>query len=363
MTVEFIPTTAHGRAASRRERPRPGIEGMSSDAPRTLQPPRFTLAEWWQLVNDVKDTSYRRTRLGRDVVAYLAWKRLSRAAPRTLDQYERDLRLICLAVNCGCKNVTHGDLMLVLQVVPEGSWKRVRAAWNDFFRWAVREGVRPDNPVDRLPKLRPTPQPVYEIWSQPELDMLVSGTRRMEHPLRERLRVLTMIETGARAGELRGIQLEHIDLYRRTVKVLGKGSKQRRIPISEELVRTVDEYLLTPYPLLGRDPVLADYLWYPVWRVGEQIIGVKPERPLSYRGFHAWWCRVEAAAGVRHRRPHMTRHTFATDLLDATEGDLYAVRELLGHASTRTTEGYLHSTRKRTTAAIDALAAYRESQR
>ena len=58
--------------------------------------------------------------------------------------------------------------------------------------------------------------------------------------------------------------------------------------------------------------------------------------------------RVEKTAGVRHRKPHMTRHTFATDVLDATEGDLYAVKELLGHSSTQVTEVYLHSSRTRT---------------
>ena len=52
---------------------------------------------------------------------------------------------------------------------------------------------------------------------------------------------------------------------------------------------------------------------------------------------------------------HKTRHTFATDVLDATEGDLYAVKELLGHSSTRVTEVYLHSSRTRTEAAVKAL--------
>jgi site-specific recombinase XerC len=57
------------------------------------------------------------------------------------------------------------------------------------------------------------------------------------------------------------------------------------------------------------------------------------------------------------------RHTFATDVLDATEGDLYAVKELVGHSSTRVTEVYLHSSRMRTVSATDALATYRSGNR
>ena len=112
-----------------------------------------------------------------------------------------------------------------------------------------------------------------------------------------------------------------------------------------------------------REPVSGDFVWYGVWRRGAQIIALKPERHLSYRGFHAWWCRVEDVAGVRHRKAHMTRHTFATDVLDATEGDLYAVKELLGHSSTKVTEVYLHSSRTRTEAAVKALGEYRKGIR
>ena len=354
----------HSNGPAPLTRPGPGNGGTSSDAPETLSPaPRFTFREWREMLRAMKDTSYRETPLGRDVIEYLSWKRLSRAAERTLDQYERDLRLVCLATTTGVEGVTHADLMLVLDVVPEKSWKRVRAAWGDFFKWSVREGRRPDNPVDRLPKLRPTPEPVYDLWKQEELELLVAGTRKMENPLRERLRVLTMIESGARAGELRGLQLGDFDLYRKTIVVTGKGSKRRLIPISAELAATVDEYMLSEYPLLGRTPTATDFLWYGVFRVGERVIGLKPERMLSYRGFYEWWRRVEATAGVRHRKPPMTRHTFATDVLDATEGDLCAVKELLGHSSTRGTEVYLHSSRTRTECAVRALAEYRRGNR
>lgn len=324
--------------------------------------PRFTLREWSRIVRGTRDHSYQSSRLGADVPEYLAWKRLSRGSPRTLDQYERDIARLCLAVPKPLEDVHVSDLMLVLDLFPEGSWKRVRSAWGDFFKWAVSEGRRPDNPVARLPKLRPQREPVYDLWSQDELDLLVAGTRRMEQPLWERLRVLAMIETGARAAELRGLTVGDFDLFRKTVTVLGKGRKPRLIPISADLVTTVDEYLLTPYPILEREPVAADFVWHAVYRVGARVIAVKPERTLSYRGFYEWWGRVEKAAGVRHRKPHMTRHTFATDVLDATEGDLYAVKELLGHSSTRVTEVYLHSSRRRTGLAIDALTAYRNRQ-
>ena len=230
----------------------------------------------------MRDRSYQQTKLGPAVVEYLTWKRLSRASERTLDQYERDLRLVCLATTTGVEGVTHGDLMLVLEMVPEKSWKRVRAAWGDFFKWAVREGRRLDNPVDRLPKLRPTPEPVYDLWKQEELDLLVAATRRMESPLRERLRVLTMIESGARAGELRGLRLGDFDLYRKTIVVTGKGSKRRLIPVSTELSATVDEYMLTEYPLLDAPArVRRTTSGTAIYKVGERLIGLKPERMLS----------------------------------------------------------------------------------
>ena len=79
--------------------------------------------------------------------------------------------------------------------------------------------------------------------------------------------------------------------------------------------------------------------------MGNRILSLKPEKMLGYSSFWAWWKRVENEAGLRHRKPHMMRHTFATDLLDATEGNLYAVQGLLGHSSTGVTETYLHSSR------------------
>ena len=247
------------------KRPGPGNGGTSSDAPETLSPvPRLTFREWREAFRMMRDKSYQQTRLGPDVVAYLAWKRLSRASERTLDQYERDLRLVCLrpstaasrasptATSCSCSRWSRGS---------RGSASAPPGATSSSGR--SREGCRPDNPVDRLPKLRPTPEPVYDLWRQDELDLLVAGTRKMERPLSRTLRVLTMIESGCARRRASGDAARRLrPLPQEPSPCSARGSKRRLIPISAELVATVDEYLLTEYPAARAAPALTDYLWF-----------------------------------------------------------------------------------------------------
>jgi site-specific recombinase XerD len=339
---------------------------VSAAAAATLS--RYPLAELHAIVHGpIKDRAYLNTRLGPAVQEFLAWKRLGRAADATLDQYERDLARLALAIpDTPLEEVNVTDLMLLLDLIPAGSWHRFRAAWNGMFRWGQRFGRRPDNPCDQLPELkRRNLAPVYPIFALPEQQALLNGCNASLLPAVDYARVLTLIETGARKGEARGLRLEHFDLRERIVLLHGKGSKDRLVPIRSELVQAIDRLLLEDLPTLGRPLALTDYLWFP-WHVSKlgdgsrQLNSVFPERPWSERGFHEWWERRIADAEVRYRKPHMTRHTFATDLLDA-EANLYDVKDLMGHESTRTTEIYVHSSRKRLNRAADRLAAYRKN--
>jgi integrase len=344
---------------------------MSAATAPAIDPRGLTLARLHAIVHGpIRDRSYLATRLGPAVQEYLAWKKLGRTAERTLDQYERDLARLALAIpDTPLEDVKVGDLMLLLDLIPEGSWHRVRAAWNGMFRWAQRFARRPDNPCDQLPELRrKTTPPVYPIFALPEQQALLNGCATSLLPSVDYARVLTLIETGARKGEACGLRLEHFDLRERCVLLHGKGKKDRLVPIRSELVSAIDRLLLEPIPTLGRPLGLRDHLWFP-WHVSKMATGerqlnrVYPERPMLSRGFHEWWAgehgRV-AAAGIPYRKPHMTRHTYATDLLDA-DANLYDVKDLLGHESTRTTEVYIHSSRKRLNRATDRLAAYRKN--
>lgn len=340
----------------------------------TAPAPLFTLDEALRILRDpTKDQSYlSTTRLGPVIREYLAWKRLSNAADRTLDQYERDLAV--LAVKCSqlaVDEIAVENLMLVLDEIPAGSWKRYRAAWNGFFRWAIRHGHRQAiNPLELLPELlRQDTVPVYRIYSDGERAAIVNASRLMDDPARDRVRALALLDAGIRKGEARGLLNADVDATSRSIIVRGKGDKERVIPIRGDFWLAWEEHLLTPYPRLARLPELTDHLFFPMRVAGayrnreRQVTAAYPERGMSQRGFHEWHRRLIDHAGVVYRKPHMTRHTFATDALDATEGrDLYGVKELLGHSSTRVTERYLHSSKKRAAAVADSLARQRRGK-
>ena len=88
-----------------------------------------------------------------------------------------------------------------------------------------------------------------------------------------------------------------------------------------------------------------------------------PEKPMSPRAFHEWWGRLIDHSGVDYRKPHTTRHTYATAALEASDDDIYGVKELLGHASVRTTEVYLHAGKKKKESVARQLAEARRQGR
>jgi integrase/recombinase XerD len=214
---------------------------------------------------------------------------------------------------------------------------RKLAAVKSFFHFQIAEGVLPDDPtvavdfpsVDkRIP--RPlSPEQVARLLAQP----MKSDTPKA---LRDRALLELMYATGMRASEIIGLELDALDLDAGTVRCLGKGDKERILPLYERALQALDVYLEE-----GRAGLLRhrDETALFVSRLG---------RPLTRQGL---WLIVkeyaEAAGITRKVTPHTLRHSFATHMLDGGAG-LREVQQLLGHTNIASTQIYTEvSTRRK----------------
>lgn len=141
-------------------------------------------------------------------------------------------------------------------------------------------------------------------------------------------------QTGIRESELVNLKETDVDLANATMKVLGKGNKERIIPLNDSLARQMDEYRSDKRKVL--DAYSADYLL--VSKNGKKLYA-----RYIYRVVHDYLGQVTT---VKKRSPHILRHTFATHLTN-NGADLNAVKELLGHSSLAATQVYTHNTIER----------------
>lgn len=334
----------------------------------------YTRAEVERMLALTRDTDWiTSTRLGPAVQEYLAWKRVG-VAPRTLDTYERRLALLCRKCPAATiKTLDVGDLMLVMQFVPVRSQHAFLAAVNGFIEWAILFDRRSaKNPVKLLPRLKRYAPPPVRLFQDAERSRIIAAAQFGLDPARDRVRAYLLLDGGLRKGECRQLRNRDVDPMRREVMVVGKGDKERVVPIAtEEFWIAWLDHMATPYPKMERTPEPDDHLWFPMRVAGaygareRQVTKAYPENQMVDSGWHRWWYDLLQRAGIvkegvtRGRKAHTTRHTYATDALDES-GDLYGVQELLGHASTRVTERYLHSSERHKREVATKLARARE---
>jgi integrase/recombinase XerC len=210
-----------------------------------------------------------------------------------------------------------------------------------FYRWAVSAGRIVSDPslllgrpkvVDRLPTvLRPREaNGLAEAPGEGDVD----DPLQRAIALRDRAVLELLYGSGLRVGEVATLTLDRIDVERGRVLVLGKGSKEREVPISEYAADALTSYLAE-----GRSAMAAD---------GSPILFFNRRRNhFSERDIRSMVERYGATLLPGRRvTPHTLRHSFATHLLEGG-ADIRAVQELLGHASVATTQRYTHVSRRR----------------
>ncbi len=189
----------------------------------------------------------------------------------------------------------------------------------------------------RVPKLERR-LPVY--LDRPQIEAVIERAEaRAGHDDFEALRDLAMLElfysSGLRLSELQGLSLNDLDLLADQVKVLGKGRKERILPIGSRAATAMRRYLGVREEIAGKQGAERRALF--LGRRGKRLTPRTVQRRVH---------RMLDEAGVDGLKTHSLRHTFATHMLDAG-ADLRAVQELLGHASLATTQIYTHTSVER----------------
>lgn len=205
-----------------------------------------------------------------------------------------------------------------------------------FYGWAARQGLCQDHALRlELPRgAAPFPKALSPRRTEQLLEARPEAASEREW-LRNRAMLELAYGSGLRAGEICALRMQWLDLNADVVKVLGKGAKERVVPLSEPSADALRCYLAQARPgyLTGRAPTDAVF----VTRLG---------RAMSTRGFLNVVKSAALAAGLPCAlvSPHVLRHSFATDLVDGG-ADLRAVQMLLGHESIATTAMYLRTSR------------------
>ena len=178
---------------------------------------------------------------------------------------------------------------------------------------------QPDK-VARIPWPRPL-QNLPEVLSVQEMDHLFEGIEQVHH----RAILMVVYGCGLRISEARYLQKEHVDSYRMVIRLLGKGNKERLVPLPERVLIALRAYWLIARPC---GPFL-----FP---------GQDPSSPISRNAVGQALHKAAVSAGIRKRcTPHILRHSFATHHLE-NGTDIRVIQVLLGHRSIRTTTRYTH---------------------
>ncbi|WP_028920110.1 tyrosine recombinase XerC [Pseudoxanthomonas suwonensis] len=266
--------------------------------------------------------------------AFLEHLRVERAvSPHTLDAYRRDLEALdAFAQQQGVAEPARLDAVRLREFVaaehrrglsPKSLQRRLSAC-RSYYAWLLRNGVIPASPAAglRAPK---APRKLPQVLDVDEAVRLVEVPTDAPLGLRDRALLELFYSSGLRLSELCALRWRDLQLDAGLVTVLGKGSKQRSVPVGSHARRALGE-----------------------WRAstgageGDFVFPGRGGGPISQRAVQIRIRQLAARQGLfKNVHPHMLRHSFASHVLESS-GDLRGVQELLGHADIATTQIYTH---------------------
>lgn len=292
-----------------------------------------------------------------DFVDHLGSER--RASPHTVDAYRRDLRGLeafaeerlgrAPSVDDVEKLLLRGWLGQLARTRSPPTIGRKLAAVRALFGWLERSGALRKNPARLLasPKVR-RKLPAF-LGAEAAAEVMRAPAEYSGASERERLRDAAMLEllygSGLRVSELAGLDVEHLSFSGEQVRVLGKGRKERIVPLGRAALGATEAYLARRCEFADAKTGALDPRALFVGRRGARL-GVRRIQTLVHR-----YGALGAARPDLH--PHALRHSCATHMLEGG-ADLRAIQEMLGHSSLSTTQRYTHLSMDQLFAAYDA---------
>ena len=257
-------------------------------------------------------------------------------SPHTLEAYRRDLEQLAAFVACetgAAARISDVDHLLLRRYLAQlgkqakkSSVGRKLAAIRSFFRYQVRSGAIEKNPAELIATPKKENRLPFHLNIDQVTTLVEAPQDGEEFAPRDRAILEMLYSCGLRVSELTGLAIGDLDLAGGMVRVLGKGGKERIVPVGSRALEAVREYLALRGGLAGSGPLFLNTR-------GERI-----NRRSVARIVDAHVLRI---AAFKRISPHVLRHTFATHMLEGG-ADLRAIQELLGHASLSTTQKYTH---------------------
>ena len=262
-------------------------------------------------------------------------------SPNSVEAYVRDVRklqqfLIMERIHAGPTQVSTAvlrEFLATLQGLGLGATSQARtlSGLKAFFDFLIMEDLLKLDPTDTLEAPK-TGRHLPDTLSYPEIEQLLAAIDlSTDEGLRARALLEVMYSSGLRVSELCDLRLSNVSAEQGFVKVLGKGNKERLVPLGREALKHLNFYLSGVRGHLDIKPGAEDVAFLS-----------QRGRPLSRITVFTTLKKIAEQAGLRKTvSPHTLRHSFATHLIEGG-ADLRAVQEMLGHASITTTEIYTH---------------------
>jgi len=249
--------------------------------------------------------------------------------------YENDICNLLTQEEKNIEDITNKDIINFFVTLQEigltnSTIARKRSSIRSYLKFLIEEGIDILADVDDIPSIKPAHRIPDVLNIKQMLKLLDSILKEKPTDLRNKAMLELMYATGIRISEAINLSMHDVFWDEKLIRVLGKGGKQRVVPIADKSLKFLVEYFETARPLIRKDKD-TDILF--LNRFGNR---------LSRMGVWKMIDRITLEAGIsKHVSPHTFRHSFATHLLEAG-ANLRVVQMLLGHSSINTTQIYIN---------------------